>query len=32
VRRARLDIVRVLDGWPDADAILAAHTRITALC
>ena len=32
VRRARRDIVRVLDGWPDADAILTAHTRITALC
>jgi hypothetical protein len=32
VRHARTDIVRILDGWPDADAILAAHTRIAALC
>jgi hypothetical protein len=32
VRHARNDIVRILDHWPDADAILAAHTRITALC
>jgi Transposase DDE domain group 1 len=31
VRHARTDIVRVLDGWPDAPAILAAHTRIAAL-
>ena len=30
-RRARRDIVRILDGWPDAQAILAAHARITAL-
>jgi hypothetical protein len=32
VRHARRDIVRILDGWPDADAILGAHTRIAALC
>jgi hypothetical protein len=32
VRHARRDIVRVLDGWPDADAILAAHARIATLC
>jgi hypothetical protein len=32
IRHARRDIVRVLDGWPDAPAIIAAHTRITALC
>jgi hypothetical protein len=32
IRHARRDIVRILDGWPDADAILAAHTRIAALC
>jgi Transposase DDE domain group 1 len=32
VRRARQDIVRVLDRWPHAHAILAAHTRIAALC
>jgi hypothetical protein len=32
VRHARRDIVRILDGWPDANAILAAHARIAALC
>jgi Transposase DDE domain group 1 len=32
VRHARQDIVRILDGWPDAPAIVAAHARITALC
>jgi Transposase DDE domain group 1 len=32
IRRARRDIVRVLDGWPDAHAILDAHRRIAALC
>ena len=32
VRHARRDIVRVLDSWPDADALIAAHTRIAALC
>jgi hypothetical protein len=31
VRHARQDVVRILDGWPDAQAILAAHARITAL-
>jgi hypothetical protein len=31
VRHARRDIVRILDGWPDAPAIIAAHTRIAAL-
>jgi hypothetical protein len=31
IRHARQDIVRVLDGWPDAPAIVAAHARITAL-
>jgi len=31
IRHARHDIVRILDGWPDAPAILAAHTRIAAL-
>ena len=31
IRRARQDVVRILDGWPDAQAILAAHARITAL-
>ena len=31
VRHARADVVRILDGWPDADAILAAHARIAAL-
>ncbi len=32
VRHARRDVVRILDGWPDADAIIAAHARIAALC
>jgi hypothetical protein len=31
IRHARQDIVRILDGWPDAPAILAAHARIAAL-
>jgi hypothetical protein len=31
VRHARHDIVRILDGWPDAPAITAAHTHIAAL-
>jgi hypothetical protein len=31
IHHARQDIVRILDGWPDADAIVAAHTRIAAL-
>ncbi|MGH9258888.1 MAG: IS1380 family transposase [Acidimicrobiales bacterium] len=31
VRHARRDVVRILDGWPDAQAILAAHARIAAL-
>jgi hypothetical protein len=32
IHHARRDIVRILDGWPDAPAILAAHARIAALC
>jgi hypothetical protein len=32
IRRGRRDIVRVLDGWPDAHAILTAHQHIAALC
>ena len=32
VRHARADVVRILDGWPDAHAILAAHARLAALC
>jgi hypothetical protein len=32
VRRGRRDIIRVLDGWPDAHAITTAHRRIAALC
>jgi hypothetical protein len=28
VRSGRATVVRVLDGWPDADAILRAHRRI----
>jgi hypothetical protein len=31
VHHARRDVVRILDGWPDAQAILAAHARIAAL-
>jgi hypothetical protein len=31
IRHARHDIVRILDGWPDAETILAAHARIVAL-
>jgi len=32
IHHARRDIVRILDGWPDAPAITAAHARITTLC
>jgi hypothetical protein len=31
IRHARQDIVRILDGWPDAAAIVTAHARIAAL-
>jgi len=31
VRHARDEIVRILEGWPDADAIIRAHQRIAAL-
>jgi hypothetical protein len=31
VRHARADIVRVLDGWPDARAITGSHQRIATL-
>jgi hypothetical protein len=31
IRHARHEIVRILDGWPDAQAIIAAHQRIAAL-
>jgi hypothetical protein len=31
VRHARDEIVRILDSWPDAQAIIAAHQRIAAL-
>jgi hypothetical protein len=31
VRHARAEIVRILEGWPDAQAIIAAHLRIAAL-
>jgi hypothetical protein len=31
IRHARTDIVRILDHWPDAPAIVAAHTRIATL-
>ncbi len=32
VRRARRHIVRILDGWPSADAIVGAYAKIHALC
>jgi hypothetical protein len=32
VRHARHDVVRILERWPDAGAILAAHQHIAALC
>lgn len=32
IRHARQDIVRILEGWPDAAAIIAAHQRTAALC
>jgi hypothetical protein len=31
IRHARRDVVRILDGWPDAPAVLAAHAAIAAL-
>lgn len=31
IRHARQDIVRILDGWPDAHAIVTAHGRIAGL-
>jgi len=31
IRHGRRDIVRILDSWPEAPAILAAHARIAAL-
>jgi hypothetical protein len=31
IRHARRDIVRILDGWPDAPAIVAAHARIATI-
>jgi hypothetical protein len=31
IHHARRDIVRILDGWTDAPAIVAAHARIAAL-
>ena len=32
IHHAHRDIVRILDGWPDAPAITAAHAHIAALC
>jgi Transposase DDE domain group 1 len=32
IRHARRDVVRILDGWPDAHTVTAAHAHITALC
>jgi hypothetical protein len=31
VRSARRDIVRVLDGWPSAEALLSAYRRIVLI-
>jgi hypothetical protein len=31
VRSGRATILRVLDGWPDAEAILRAHRRIALI-
>jgi len=31
VRRARRHVVRILDGWPTAPALLDAYQRIAAL-
>lgn len=31
IRKARRDVIRLLDGWPDSDTILAAYQHITAL-
>jgi hypothetical protein len=31
IRRARQQVVRILDGWPTADALLNAYTRIKLL-
>lgn len=32
VHSARRQIVRILDGWPSADAVIDAHKKIEALC
>ena len=32
IRKAGRDIIRILDDWPDANALLAANQRINALC
>ena len=32
VRRAGAEVVRILDGWPTAEQILAAYRRIAQLC
>ena len=31
VRRARRTVVRILDGWPSADALVGAYARIAAI-
>ncbi len=31
VRRARRDVIRIIDGWPTTSELLDAHQRITAL-
>ena len=32
VRRARRDIIRIIDGWPTTNDLVGAHRRITAIC
>jgi len=32
VRSARQHIVRILDGWPSADAVIGAYDKMAALC
>ena len=32
VHTARQLVVRILDGWPSADALIGAYERLAALC
>jgi hypothetical protein len=32
VHSARKRIVRILDGWPSADALIGAYAKMAALC